>query len=483
MVNVLSDDQVQEYLNAAGDQMTALKAMIEREQPLREMARTPLSLNVMRSAYSDTTDIDVSSKEKSALTNGAPGGEDEVIQEVVDDQAKLFDAYTDRMFQRYGSDPAYPPNLTVRYLGWLAEKLTHHNISIFLIERMQPSWLPTLRLRRIYLLAHGLVVGFVAGIMLWLYLQLIEPQNPVLLEDLLRPICSVLHIPNAYDSGVLLVLIMLNLILGLVSSAVSALFMERFERLDMDASKSRRLRWQRVIVTSLAIALLTVLLLVPFGPIESVLAWTAAEVIVYAVVARYIHGQSYASDIRVVESISWSWRWAGMEMVVGALLGYLVTRIGLLINPGDWTWNSTIIFGVVGIFIGGMRGSRVEERSRPNEGMYLSIRNAIFSALLTGPILGAVMWWFYSLREGIISGLLMMLVVFSLFGGSIVTKHLLLRMVLRRDRRSPWRYTRFLDHCCRLVFLRKVGGGYIFIHRSIQDYFCSKSPAEASQYR
>jgi hypothetical protein len=35
----------------------------------------------------------------------------------------------------------------------------------------------------------------------------------------------------------------------------------------------------------------------------------------------------------------------------------------------------------------------------------------------------------------------------------------------------------FLDHCAKLVLLKKVGGGYIFIHRMLLDYFADL-PAE-----
>jgi hypothetical protein len=37
----------------------------------------------------------------------------------------------------------------------------------------------------------------------------------------------------------------------------------------------------------------------------------------------------------------------------------------------------------------------------------------------------------------------------------------------------PWNYSRFLDYCADRIFLRKVGGGYIFIHRMLMEYFAS----------
>jgi len=40
-----------------------------------------------------------------------------------------------------------------------------------------------------------------------------------------------------------------------------------------------------------------------------------------------------------------------------------------------------------------------------------------------------------------------------------------------RQGRIPWNYLRFLDAAADRVFLRKVGAGYIFVHRMLLDYF------------
>jgi hypothetical protein len=49
----------------------------------------------------------------------------------------------------------------------------------------------------------------------------------------------------------------------------------------------------------------------------------------------------------------------------------------------------------------------------------------------------------------------------------------LLRLVLRHNGSAPWHYVDFLDYAAERIFLRKVGGGYIFIHRLLQDYFAT----------
>ena len=56
-------------------------------------------------------------------------------------------------------------------------------------------------------------------------------------------------------------------------------------------------------------------------------------------------------------------------------------------------------------------------------------------------------------------------------GGRDCLRHLALRCLLVHNNLAPWKYATFLDHATERVFLRKVGGGYIFIHRLLQDYF------------
>jgi hypothetical protein len=43
---------------------------------------------------------------------------------------------------------------------------------------------------------------------------------------------------------------------------------------------------------------------------------------------------------------------------------------------------------------------------------------------------------------------------------------------------EPLNYVRFLDYAAGRIFLRKVGGGYIFVHRLLLEYFASLEPEE-----
>jgi hypothetical protein len=57
------------------------------------------------------------------------------------------------------------------------------------------------------------------------------------------------------------------------------------------------------------------------------------------------------------------------------------------------------------------------------------------------------------------------------FGGLAVIQHGVLRFILLRSGYGPLNYARFLDYAASRVLLRKVGGGYIFVHRLLLEYF------------
>lgn len=59
-------------------------------------------------------------------------------------------------------------------------------------------------------------------------------------------------------------------------------------------------------------------------------------------------------------------------------------------------------------------------------------------------------------------------------GGAASIQHVVLRMFLWRARYTPWNYSRFLDYAAERILLRKVGGGYIFLHRLLLDYFVAQ---------
>jgi hypothetical protein len=60
-----------------------------------------------------------------------------------------------------------------------------------------------------------------------------------------------------------------------------------------------------------------------------------------------------------------------------------------------------------------------------------------------------------------------------LFGGLACLQHFGLRLFLVRRGWAPWPYVKFLNYAAEILFLRQIGGGYIFIHRLLQDHFAA----------
>ena len=121
----------------------------------------------------------------------------------------------------------------------------------------------------------------------------------------------------------------------------------------------------------------------------------------------------------------------------------------------------------------------------PNQGITLSFKNAAFSGILFGLCGGLIFWVvgerlvyieggsFYGWRAGVLGGISLGLLTYLWYGGIDTIQHIVLRIVLAVRNYSPFRLVPFLNYCVDRIFLRRVGGGYIFIHRYLMEYFAS----------
>ena len=79
--------------------------------------------------------------------------------------------------------------------------------------------------------------------------------------------------------------------------------------------------------------------------------------------------------------------------------------------------------------------------------------------------------------------LLVGLLVGLLSGGLFAIKHFSLRLTFWLIGSAPLNYVAFLAHANDLLFLRQVGGGYIFTHRLLREYFASLHGSEDDSIR
>lgn len=453
----LTATQVDDYLAAAGPRLFALRTAIRQNIVWQEMAQSPLMLSVIRAAYSDTSVEELFIPRDSAL--------DEI--EVA--RRHLFDAYIQRMFHRRSQNPPYSSTRTKERLAWLARKMTGNNQTVFLVEKLQPSWLPSRFWQWLYLLITWLVTGLYGGVLMWLFLQLLQevapwPNN---LSDLMIRLEGMKVAQAAFLS-----IIISNLLLGLLVGVINGIFYESRRNQEEDSRRRGRQGWRQITIVGLVVCFVTVLFFSPVGSPGLAISWGFSEAVMFMIISRYAHGRNFNTEIRTVEALSWSWPNAAKGLGYGILLGALAEIIETWLFGYNGIVNTVFTFLPAGLILGGLRGSRVEVKNRPNEGIRLSLRNAIIAALITGLLLFLItLIVTEDLVRALITGTLLALLALLLFGLSNVTKHYLVRLLLWYKKRIPWRFVYFLDYGARLVLLRKVGGGYIFMHRMLQDFF------------
>lgn len=138
----------------------------------------------------------------------------------------------------------------------------------------------------------------------------------------------------------------------------------------------------------------------------------------------------------------------------------------------------------------------------PNQGIKLRAKYTLTTGLIGGLIYGLIAGLTFGLSVGTTRGQIvdqpLVGVIFGLSaatlgglvyglisgltgGGGTVSKHCILRLALWRQGMIPWNYARFLDYAATLIFLRKVGGGYIFVHRLIMEHFAALDEKEIAQ--
>ena len=195
------------------------------------------------------------------------------------------------------------------------------------------------------------------------------------------------------------------------------------------------------------------------------------------------------SSKRAVKHLFWG-------LIIGILGGIILSIIYSILTGYSikfWIlqgWFFGLISGPIFGLVISLGGSTIEKKQPvPNQGIWRSLRNAFFLGLIglvvlqlidnTLPILAT---FIYRMRIdslfipfGIpISARIAAGISFGLYGtGEACIKHFILRLFLYFSNCIPWHYAGFLDYATERIFMQKVGGGYIFIHRMLLEHFAN----------
>jgi len=177
------------------------------------------------------------------------------------------------------------------------------------------------------------------------------------------------------------------------------------------------------------------------------------------------------------------------SMLAGASLGIAIVINDMFEHPGDYesVWVKILAAAGSGLFVGlcvaliafpvlALRPNIPQQQMKPGAGVWRSMRNALLVPLLVSVVLIffalwldrtlEVQWYCMILGATVAWGFLR--------GGLFCVQHLVIRWELKARRNAPWRYSSFLDCAAQLLLLRKVGAGYVFLHRMLLDYFASQ---------
>ena len=447
LLQPLDQKQVDQFLSDHS-QGQAVAMTLGQDTTLRQLARTPLMLNIMLWASRE-----ISKEDWSQLGSTAAHRE------------RLFDVYLNHVFRRRGPSQAQIQESTLRVLPWLARNMSEQGQTVFLMEGLSPAWLKSRGQRLIYtlgmylpiasLLALAIALTYVAGSS---RAQLALAPRMALAIGTAALVTGIVSVRLNNLAALLLHMVLTSLtcswalggipaglvagiLLGIpTGAAVIAARNPRFtERLDWS--------WKRI-----PLILCTVILVELF-----------AGLLLYRT----------AGIAALTEA-------AGVLQLVALPLG-----IGIMLVFG---WRSLGI-GIMLVF-GWRLSLQIASTVKPNQGFWHSLRNAagiiLFLTLVILPLSipaglsrqnigdANAIWRSASF---VLSTVGLVALPFALaVGGAACLQQLVLRSIFARAEKLPWNLIRVLENATERILLQRVGGGYIFQHRLLQDYFANVQP-------
>ncbi|MEA3275575.1 MAG: NACHT domain-containing protein [Pseudomonadota bacterium] len=462
----LNEGQIDQYLKGFGPGLEHLRHDLSRNDELRTLARTPLMLNVMAVAY------EAPHGHLKASTPEIAGGPQ---------QGWLFDAYIERMLSRKGAQGQLPGRSDMfAWLGWLARQTRHHRQPLFLLERLQPSWLERPLHRWLYLVSTRALAGIPFGLIIALGEVLGKPEQTVLVD---------------WDPSKLALGALFGATAGALMGVVDLVAMRRPSRIAA-GGPARHLRL-------ISLASLYGLL---WGVGALLLAADAAHEPMWGEGVGWglLGGLFFATraspgadrDIRLPELLRWSWAGMWRGLLKGGALGAGLAALTSLIyapenlaRPGQFTLamlaTGALLGTIPGALFGALRGQHLHQRVTPNQGIRTTLLGCVQVFFFTGLMLGllaggataALLDPASGASLGLILGLCTGLAAMLWYGGLALIRHYVLRGVLVAGGYTPLRYVPFLDRACDLIFLRRVGGGYQFVHDLIRRHFARHAAA------
>jgi len=485
-IRPLTDQQISDYIARADPHLAALNHALTNSPELRELAQTPLMLSIMTLTYHD---------QHEASQNTPATGRSE--------QQHLFDGYIRHMFQHRNLPHLYVPAKMLRWLQWLAEQMVKRSQTTFYIERLQPDWLAPELSTALYRPIFGLIFGLIGGLLSGLTFGLMYGLDMgLLLSELEFEMLTALKIGliGGLERGILG-----GLSYGLIAGTAGVLIARSSSTIQ--AHEKLNFSWRNGFIG----VLISLLLFGVFGGVSAALfgrlsrglnelmVYVINGVVLYTLIVGLMVGPIVGLIVGLFELKSWhnlrsKWRATLIRILTGMLLfGLIGWLIGGLMGGQRFQLIFGLSVGWVGGLMGGVcgekRSSEASVKTVPNQGVWQSLKNALTFGLITWLIVGLIASLIFGLfagpekqlKNGLIVGLIGGFSGGLNFGLLTCIQHLALRSLLTLANHTPRNYARFLDYAASRLFLRKVGGGYIFIHRMVLEHIAALTDADMAR--
>lgn len=436
----LTPVQIYCYLDSLNADLTGLRTLLVKDTALQELVQSPLILNIAVFAYEGVTTEDLPKTH--------------IVEE---HRQQLFDTYIERMLKHRGAEKRYSKAQTVRWLSWLAQQLKCSSQTIFLIERIHYDWLQTPKQQWMYTLVSSLMLGLAEGLILLLSFGLKNRLSLVLLSWAIFSLINVLMVGLRF------------FVIGMSNQPFKSVLEKGVNSLYTAFSFGLFSGFAAGISSTVKGGLIVGLI---NGLLSGLMDW-------------FIGGTTVLRFIQPVEALKWSWvnikksliLWLTSQAALGMMLG-LIEELGIGLSRG-------LVIGLVGGMIWGVlmglsSGSEIETKVIPNQGVWRSAKIATVIALIGSLGLFPIA---KLLSAPVPLGVIYGLTVGLLMGGTACIVHFSLRIVFCCNGYMPWNYARFLNYATERIFLQKVGGGYIFIHRLVLEHFAQMRLSVGAQLK
>lgn len=471
-IKPLTDAQIEAYLDREGAELAAVRTTLAHDAELRELAQSPLMLSLMTLAYRGETAIDL-----------RPDAGKETRRQ------HLFAHYVQKMFERRPLPPD-SPYTQEQALGWLAtiaRGMKEHDQSVFYIERLQPTWLGNGRWQTYYYKINLVIAGAIGGLGVGTFLGVLGASRGVYFG-------------------------LLGLIVGFLTGLIAFRFEEEIHFREMFVwQKINMNRFAQIFLSVFAYLMLASLVRGFSGEFNLSLHTTLliglATGFVSGIVFWYLGKVINLFDwllIKIFKSPSLPrnvWIKFGLYMgLLFGLQGYFqkFNIVGALIFGIVWG----LVFGIFGGLLVSVQKQESENSSFPNQTVQNAIRNTFFLVFVF-IVLGLTCSWILFKIEGCI-GQFICYRPYFIFNGSVlgiifigilsilpyamllasylgiysIIQHFTLRWLLAKVGKLPYPFhdkklVTYLNAMHSHILLRQVGGGWIFLHRSLLEYFTS----------